>query len=556
MVTISRRTIYYAVALVALVGIVLIVVFTTRKSSPTISGPPVYVETKSGGIIEGVILSREKGTVSGFYGIPFAQPPVNELRFQKAVMHPGFKSGDTFKANTLPPGCIQYNAWKPVPDSEDCLFLNVFVPGDKIDSTVKKPVMVWIYGGSFLMGSIRLDNSELASFGDVIVVTIAYRVGIYGWLKSSGKVIDTNIGLRDQSLALQWVHENIASFGGDASQVTIFGESAGSISVGFHFMSKYSRPYFQRAILESGAPSPVGIDGGIDPLSALDLAKETNCPVEESPSMLKCLQNLSVDVLREAQTNLMSIRHSNAIIPNTDRDVIPSHPFHFFKQENAFADHHKEVIIGINGDEGAMFIQPMFPDLFPLNKSVNANLTWVVMKKHLEAVFKDKPDVLEKFMSLMNPNDNDSSAVITEKFSQMISQLIFGCASFRLATNFTRHPERKVYFYQFDVRPQISTNYPWAKKAVHTDEIPFVFGHPFLSKDLYNEKERSLSKTIMTYWSNFAKTGVPSDTWKACQGKDLHHLWIKDHEGDFEMKPGLPDNICDPLMDLFPVPLD
>ncbi|XP_018536670.2 cholinesterase [Lates calcarifer] len=142
--------------------------------------------------------------------------------------------------------------------SEDCLYLNVWTPTvDKTNPPL--PVMVWIYGGGFTGGTASLDLYDgrfLTQTENVIVVSMNYRIGAFGFLSlPDNKNVPGNAGLKDQQLALKWVSKNIAAFGGDPSQVTIFGESAGSGSVGFQVLSPGSQEYFQRAIMESGAPN-------------------------------------------------------------------------------------------------------------------------------------------------------------------------------------------------------------------------------------------------------------------------------------------------------------
>ena len=550
---ISRKSLFYSVALIILIVIITVILLSSPDYSPSsVSGPRVFVDLNSGGSLEGVLLKRENGLVSAFYGIPFAKPPVASRRFKRPVPFPGFKSDETFNARTLPYGCPANQPWAPVPESEDCLYLNIFVPGADIDVTKKKKVMVWIYGGSFVMGSNRADNSEMASFGDVIVVSIAYRVGIFGWLQSTSKLFDSNVGLHDQALALKWVYDNIDSFGGDKEEITIFGESAGSISVGFHLMSNYSRPYFKRAIMESGAPSPLTFLGtNNDPIKVRDLIVVTDCDTKRTEEeVLSCLQKTPLATLKSAQEKLMKLKNTAAIIPVPDGDFVPKNPFQFFQESNAFATHHKEILIGINGEEGAMFTSSMFPDLFPPTQGVNPDLTWDVLSRNLQRKFQPKNmSEIDGLISLME-EPGDTPQKIAIKFSQVVGQMIFGCASFNLATNFVKSPERKLYFYQFDVRPDNSKIYPWAEKAIHTDEVPFVFGSPFLpdKKKTFTNEERRLSKTIMTYWSNFAKTGKPdTGIWIPSQNKTMNYLWIKDLK-TFEVNNGLPTNICDRLL--------
>src|SRR5580698_4063265 len=210
----------------------------------------------------GTVAGKEDGAVHTFLGIPYAAPPVGDLRWKPPM--PAAKWDGVRKATEFGPHCQQGRVYDDMNfrdsgGSEDCLTLNVWVPAK---STSKKlPVMVWIYGGGFMAGSTseaRQDGRHLAQKG-VVVVSMNYRLGIFGFLvhpelaKESGRNSAGNYGLMDQLAALRWVHENIAAFGGDPANVTIFGESAGSFSVSAQMASPLAKGLFQKAIGESGA---------------------------------------------------------------------------------------------------------------------------------------------------------------------------------------------------------------------------------------------------------------------------------------------------------------
>jgi len=220
-----------------------------------------YVEQRtSNGVLEGVVSAD--GKVRTFKGIPYAAPPVGSLRWkppQPAVAWTGVR-----KATEYPPRCMQAPVYSdmifhdPGP-SEDCLYLNLWMPA--APATPRLPVMVWIHGGGFAAGSTsepRQDAGNLSKKG-VLVVTLNYRLGIFGFFshpaltRESGHNASGNYGLLDQVAALRWVRDNIAVFGGDPANVTVFGESAGSFSVSALMASPLARGLFQRAIGESGA---------------------------------------------------------------------------------------------------------------------------------------------------------------------------------------------------------------------------------------------------------------------------------------------------------------
>jgi len=219
------------------------------------SGP--QVKTGSG-MVEG----KDDGAVQAFLGIPYAAPPVGDLRWKAPV--PAAKWSGVRKATDFGSHCMQGKVYgdmnfRDAGGSEDCLTLNVWVPAKA--AAAKLPVMVWIYGGGFAAGSTseaRQDGTHFAQQG-VIVVSMNYRLGVFGFFvhpeltKESGHNSAGNYGLLDQTAALRWVHDNIAAFGGDPGNVTIFGESAGSFSVSALLASPLAKGLFKRAISQSGA---------------------------------------------------------------------------------------------------------------------------------------------------------------------------------------------------------------------------------------------------------------------------------------------------------------
>ncbi|GIX73517.1 acetylcholinesterase-1 [Caerostris extrusa] len=203
---------------------------------------PTFVETTSGPI-QGFISELNNKAVKAFLGIPFAQPPVGDLRFKKPK--PVQPWTDTLQATEMPPACIQYTEcpfpwYDDMPGKrEDCLYLNIYTP---IIATkgIKLPVMFWIHGGGFTVGSSRLDLYDpraLVQEGDVIVVTFNYRVDCLAFWTSNTEDAPGNVGVYDMVMALQWVNDNIEYFGGDKERITVFGESAGSIAISLFCVS-------------------------------------------------------------------------------------------------------------------------------------------------------------------------------------------------------------------------------------------------------------------------------------------------------------------------------
>ncbi|KAM3172760.1 hypothetical protein ACTXT7_013882 [Hymenolepis weldensis] len=226
----------------------------------------VTVQLPHGGGLEGIRWRiNGNNSVDAYLGIPFAKPPIGDLRF--APPQPVDPWIGTRDATKLCKACMQYmfgsfdnanNAVKIWVNNtemdEDCLYLNVWTPAKNSGSP--KPVMIWIFGGGYFSGTPNLDVYDgrfLAAMEDIVVVSMNYRLGPFGFLYLKSH-LEGNMGLKDQQLSLKWVKDNIATFNGDPNLVTVFGESAGSASIGLQYLNPTSRSYFKRFILESAGP--------------------------------------------------------------------------------------------------------------------------------------------------------------------------------------------------------------------------------------------------------------------------------------------------------------
>ena len=207
--------------------------------------------------------SKLSQDVFRWLSIPYAQPPINQNRFKRPV--PANAWSDIHDGTSWPKRCMQTDSGGAgaLPKSEDCLYLNVFVRSDSFynRNASLTPILVYIHGGGFTVGSSTNDKFEastLVAMSGVIVVTLNYRVDVLGFLHLAGTDATGNQGILDQNLALKWVYDNAHTFGGDKTRITLMGESAGSWSVGYHLFYPSSWPYFRNAILESGAPTYKG----------------------------------------------------------------------------------------------------------------------------------------------------------------------------------------------------------------------------------------------------------------------------------------------------------
>jgi len=452
------------------------------------------------GIVEG---SRAPGSsVRVFRGIPYAAPPVGERRWQPpqpAIPWEGVRSAAEFGAR-----CMQNRIFDDMvfrdDASEDCLSLNVWTPAES--SAESLPVMVWIYGGGFQAGSTsepRQDGERLAGRG-VVVVSMNYRLGVFGFLahpeltKESEHQASGNYGLMDQTAALRWVKANIARFGGDPGNVTIFGESAGSFSVSAQMASPLARGLLHRAIGESGAFFRMGVGS---PLATPSLTASEKRGAEFGASIgkdsLAELREMTAEGLLEAVAGKR--RWFSASIDGyfmrDARDV-------YAAGEQA----HVPLLAGWNADEAR-------------GRVVLGDDT-VTAKSFTDRTrerFKEGADALLR----VYPAGSDEEAL--ESAAALAGDLFIGYATWKWIEMHEKTGGSPVYRYSFDrkipVAPGTKINGKPATAedigARHSGEIEYVFGALDSQPDVpWQAADRRLSDLMMTYWSNFARSGDPN----------------------------------------------
>uniref|UniRef100_A0A8C2VH76 Carboxylic ester hydrolase n=1 Tax=Chinchilla lanigera TaxID=34839 RepID=A0A8C2VH76_CHILA len=343
----------------------------------------VYTE---GGFVEGVNkkLSLLGGdSVDIFKGIPFATAKTLE----NPQRHPGWQG--TLKAKDFTKRCLQATLTQDSTfGDEDCLNLNIWVPQGRKQVSQDLPVMIWIYGGAFLMGAGQganflsnylYDGEEIATRGNVIVVTFNYRVGPLGFLSTGDANLPGNYGLRDQHMAIAWVKRNIAAFGGDPNNITIFGESAGGASVSLQTLSPYNKGLIRRAISQSGvALSPWAIQH--NPLFwAQKVAKKVGCPEDDTARMAECLKVTDPRALTLAyrlplKAQEYPVLHYLGFIPVVDGDFIPDDPLNLFANAADI-----DYLAGTNSMDGHLFATVDMPAIDKSYKDITEeDFHWLV----------------------------------------------------------------------------------------------------------------------------------------------------------------------------------
>lgn len=450
------------------------------------------VHTEAGNV-EGTASADAKIRI--FRGVPFAAPPVGDLRWQ-APQHVQGWTG-VRKAVEFGPRCMQGHIYSDMifrdsGPSEDCLYLNVWTPASSADARL--PVMVWIYGGGFAAGAgsePRQDGENLARQG-VVVVNFNYRLGIFGFFshpdlaKESGHNASGNYGLLDQVAALQWVRNNIAAFGGDPGKVTIFGESAGSFSVSALMASPLSRDLFQGAIGESGAF--FGKTLNAKSLSDSEKADAKFAQTALGTDSLKALRGKSADELLQA-----ALKEKNAIrfVPNIDGYFLPEPAAAIYESGKQA---HVPLLAGWNADEGSY--HTIFEDQKPTAQGFEA---WA--RKH----FGDKASEILRLYPAATDEEAKASA------QALAGDQFIGYSTWKWINMQLKTGKAAVYRYRFeDAPPNATDDQGESRGAYHSAEIEFVFD-VLPSKNLpWRPEDRKLSDEMATYWANFAKRGNPN----------------------------------------------
>ncbi|XP_071495054.1 acetylcholinesterase-like [Diadema antillarum] len=520
-----------------------------------------------------------QGGVDAFTRIPYAEPPVGELRFKRPV--PKVIEG-TYDATRASVACSQ--ALFPSLDfgfdemSEDCLYLDVFVPSTKPSSAA---VLVWIHGGGFQGGAGSVPNSlpiPLAALNDVIVVTCNYRLNVFGFLATGDDEIPANLGLLDQRQVLMWVQENIAAFGGDPSRVTIFGESAGSMSVSLHVMSTMSAGLFSGAIMQSGVTSGIALvkmDEIVQGTFALGTV--LNC-TGTSAEVAACLRTKSAEELvklfQDDPTMMMTV---------TPRPVYGDSflPLDFYNTFTEGGLNKVDIMVGCTDAEGAVFVSPYLAGLDDKEKPVlNRTEFSEKLSLFLMTMFPNvapDPTIVKTSMfvystkeQLANPESDHTDSVIDST-----SDFLMLCPTMHFATKYSA--VNPTYVYLMTHAPSASI---WNKDikwmgATHGEDIPYVFGSALMRaadddesfmSGRFTDEEVEMSRQIMKYWTNFAKTGNPNTANKDDEPETKYPTWptfseeaptIKDLSLTFENIPEPPhQKECHFVMDIFPKMLD
>jgi acetylcholinesterase/cholinesterase len=453
------------------------------------------------GTVRGHTTERLGPQIREWKGIPFATPPVGDLRWEYPTLPSKFS--EVYEADINVLGCQQTCKLPPgnCPDygqSEDCLYLTVTAPLKESSDPNGYPVFFWLHGGAYTQGigaSPLYDGSQF-SINDVVVVTINYRLGALGFMASPDQ--KGNYGFMDQRMALQWTKDNVAGFGGDPSRVTVAGQSAGAMSVGTHMVSQGSKGLFSKAIMESNCLGMPYHTRDTAATNAEAMFKYLNC----DKSDVACMKSKTVEEVLDAQDNAVKMDRKTLFInflpfaPMVEEGgEIPQQPLYaFYKGEfNAMP-----LLVGSVADEGVLFVNELFTD--PMSKTKYHTTIDVLFGLH-------KAKQIKKMYPML-PDSKDGR----DAFNVLATDLIFYCP----LRNITRGMQQTlgvdtvpISEYRFD---HVISFDPWGPdysfcvgKVCHGSELPFVF-NVFGTKDINYDStadEKKLTVDISDAWANF-----------------------------------------------------
>ena len=456
--------------------------------------------------------------VTEYRGVPFARAPLGELRFKAPQPLADSEAEQTADHYPMPSLQMKNPVMGIQESSEDCLYLNIWVP----DGEGPFPVMVWFHGGGYLAGSVSqvlYNGAELARSQNVVVVNAAYRLGAMGFADFSAVApqleADTNLGMRDQLAALQWVQENIGAFAGDCGQVTIFGESAGGFSVGALLACPQAKDLFHSAITQSGAadfvlaPDQVRkvTDAFVDALPGAGSAAEKLASADDK-SWIKA-QNAAVKVLVDRGLRTTTPQFAMNFLPMVDGDLLPALPIEAIAA-GAAAD--KRLLAGVCRDEFHFF---QYAGVLAGTTTMDA-LKQIdddeILRRFERALPGNGARALDYYQSTVAP---DSRRSRLDFLSAMESDRLFRVPTVRLLDAQSRH-NAQCWGFQFTWQ---SEPFGIPLGACHVVDVPFVFGVTDTPAGMYftggTDEARALSRKVQGAWGAFARGDSPGwDGWR------------------------------------------
>lgn len=490
----------------------------------------VVVSTSFGDVNGTVQYSRDGRLFYGFLGLPYAKPPVGELRF-KPPQDP-LPWNNTYDATKTPPICSQITLEGKINGQEDCLYLNVFTPNLKPEKPL--PVWVFIHGGAFRSRSADAGPTFIMDH-DVIFVSFNYRLGIFGFLSTGDEVIPGNYGLKDQIAVLKWVQKNIANFGGDPGRVTLNGMSSGAICTHLLCMSPKSKGLFHRVILQSG--SALSHWSHYAPFEARNLTmrtvKQFKCGEWNSENFLPCLQNVSAENLVITETISDNVFKFLPVIEKSDlEEAVLTQPPAMLN----YYDKNITMMVGFTANEDDVFLSEHVKSLskfriFMLNQLADFFITGCI-----PCQFKYNSTVRREIIHMFREKYFDNRCLHIGNignFSDLMTDMSIVMPI--LDTVLTYPGKKYLYMYNFTnpVTAALLTQVPY-RGAIHSDDGLTL--HSYNISWNVSDSDKEFSRKHVAYWTNFVATGDPNSaddklpTWIPVNHTSLPHLYLGNAE--------------------------
>ncbi|KAG8198405.1 hypothetical protein JTE90_021646 [Oedothorax gibbosus] len=476
-------------------------------STQSIKESNLVVQTSTG-VLKGKSRTLLDKNLRLFLGVPYATPPVGPLRFlppTELETPSAVRETIDFAAACFQPR-HEESVISPlltpnkVRISEDCLYLNIYAPDT---NATNLPVMMWLPGEGYdYADPQQFDGSYLAAEGNVIVITVNYRVAVFGFLGSNTKDAPGNVGLLDQRMALDWVRQNVAEFGGNPENVTLFGRFTGSMSAAIHAFSPINKqqPLFRRVILQSGVPEGDWVFDRNPLNSTHSLAKATKCDFPSLKNTIECLRGVPADqLLKEAMKLPQSFR------PVMDLNLVRES---FFKSVSKSAK--VDILFGLNNDEGSLCtitLKAMNSPLYKkvLNQKLSAEELSQLIQENMLNVYKLNDTLLNK---LANYEYSPSSGQRVRDLYIKFCGDIYIYSKMQKLADIASEKGLNTYMYELAHRPSFSIQ-PKFIRAGHGDDVLYAFGLPLGIKNLPKGEVR-LTRRMIQAFTSFARTGNPN----------------------------------------------
>uniref|UniRef100_A0AAR2LP25 Carboxylesterase type B domain-containing protein n=1 Tax=Pygocentrus nattereri TaxID=42514 RepID=A0AAR2LP25_PYGNA len=441
------------------------------------------------------LIGTDSKSVTYFLGVPYARPPIGQLRFSAP------QPADWTGSWNATPSCLQPGDTTDSHSSEDCLYLNIFVPGSVSQGA---PVLIFFHNS----GSGLLDGSYLAAVGNIIVVTANFRVAAFGFLSTGSSALPGNYGLQDQAAALGWVQENIALFGGDPTRVTVGADRNGADIASLHLFPSSS--LFHQALLMGGSAfSPaVVMSQQKAQEQAVSLGREFGCSSSEPAQLLTCLREQPAQSINAAQTKLLAVSGPlQAWSPVVDGVVVGEQPFTAL---NSGRFHQVPLLLGSSAEDGLISRAKNIKNFEQLQGRADSKTAFYEALSN--SLGGEDANVFVKeaatwFYSLQHSPTPSGYNVFSRALENATRDFFITCPSVDMASFWASHTRSSVYMYHLpDYMAHSSA------ELLAPLDMQYVFGVPHVpeTQELFTSTERKLSLQIMSYMANFVKTGYPS----------------------------------------------